>query len=127
MPKSDIDAADCVECITHMNFGPFIRESREARAITLRGLARLLEIEPAYLSKIERGIFPPPSEALILKIAAHLAEDPDRLLALAGKIPSDIKDMIIQSEGQLAKKLREWAKEQEPPVQMERAAPNLIT
>ena len=44
-----------------------------------------------------------------MKIAGHLGEDPDRLLALAGKIPSDIKDMIIQSQGQLAKKLREWA------------------
>ena len=78
--------------------------------MSLRGLARLIEVEPAYLSKIEREIFPPPSEALIVKIAGHLGEDPDRLLALAGKIPSDIKDLIIQSEGQLAKLVREWAR-----------------
>jgi HTH-type transcriptional regulator, competence development regulator len=96
-----------------MKFGPHVREKREARAITLRGLARLIEVEPAYLSKIEREIFPPPSEALILKIAGHLGEDPDRLLALAGKIPSDVKDMIIKSEGRLAQKLREWARDQE--------------
>ncbi len=91
-----------------MKFGPHIRKTREARAITLRGLARLIGVEPSYLSKIEREIFPPPSEALIVKIAAELGEDPDRLLALAGKIPSDVKDMIIQSEGLLAKKIREW-------------------
>lgn len=91
-----------------MKFGPHVREIREARALSLRGLARLIGVEPAYLSKIEREIFPPPSEALIVKIAAELGEDPDRLLALAGKIPSDVKDMIIQSEGQLAKKIREW-------------------
>ena len=96
-----------------MKFGPHVREKREARAITLRGLARLIEVEPAYLSKIEREIFPPPSEALIVKIAGHLGEDPDRLLAMAGKIPSDVRDMIIQSEGRLAKKLREWARDQE--------------
>ena len=96
-----------------MKFGPHVREKREARAITLRGLARLIDVEPAYLSKIEREIFPPPSEALILKIAAHLGDDLDRLLALAGKIPSDVKNMIIQSEGRLAQKLREWARDQE--------------
>lgn len=76
--------------------------------MSLRGLARLVEAEPAYLSKIEREIFPPPSEALIVKIAVHLGEDPDRLLALAGKVPSDVRDMIIQSQGQLAKMLRAW-------------------
>jgi HTH-type transcriptional regulator, competence development regulator len=91
-----------------MKFGPHIRETREARAITLRGLARLLEVEPAYLSKIEREIFAPPSESLIMKIAAHLDEDPDQLLALAGKIPSDVKEAIIHSNGKLAKKVREW-------------------
>jgi transcriptional regulator with XRE-family HTH domain len=93
-----------------MKFGPHIREIREAESIGLRELARLIEVEPAYLSKIEREIFPPPSEMLIVKIAGHLGEDPDRLLALAGKIPSDVKDMIIQSEGQLAKLIREWMK-----------------
>ena len=94
-----------------MKFGPHIRETREARGIGLRELARLIEVEPAYLSKIEREIFPPPSEALILKIAHQLGEDSDRLLALAGKIPSDVKDAIIQSQGQLAKMLRQWKRD----------------
>ena len=94
-----------------MKFGPHIREKRETLGLTLRGLARILKIEPAYLSKIEREIFAPPSEGLIIKIAGHLGEDPDRLLALAGKIPSDVKDMIIQSQGQLAMRIREWEKE----------------
>lgn len=76
--------------------------------MSLRGLARLIEVRPAYLSKIEREIFPPPSEGLIVKIVTNLGEDPDRLLALAGKIPSDVKDMIIQSQGLRAKKIREW-------------------
>lgn len=95
-----------------MKFGPHIREIREAKSIGLRELARLIEVEPAYLSKIEREIFPPPSEMLIVKIAGHLDEDPDRLLALAGKIPSDVKDAIIRSNGELAKMVREWAKAQ---------------
>jgi HTH-type transcriptional regulator, competence development regulator len=111
MRHSRIDEINCVECITHMKFGPHIRETREARAITLRGLARLIDVEPAYLSKIEREIFPPPSEALINKIAAHLGEDPDQLLALAGKIPSDVKEAIVLSNGKLAKLIRKWVEE----------------
>ena len=95
-----------------MKFGPHVRETRETKKIGLRELAGRIDVEPAYLSKIEREIFPPPSEVLILKIADQLGEDPDRLLALAGKIPSDVKDLIIQSEGQLAKRLREWVKDQ---------------
>lgn len=94
-----------------MKFGPHIRETREAKGFGLRELARLIEVEPAYLSKIEREIFAPPSEALIVRIAGHLGEDPDRLLAMAGKIPSDVKDAIIQSEGELAKLVREWVKD----------------
>ena len=94
-----------------MKFGPHIRETREATGFGLRELARLIEVEPAYLSKIEREIFAPPSEVLIVKIAGHLGEDPDRLLALAGKIPSDVKEMIIQSQGELAKLVRDWGKD----------------
>lgn len=97
-----------------MKFGPHIRDIREARGIGLRELAGRIEVEPAYLSKIEREIFPPPSEMLIKKIAVQLGEDSDRLLALAGKIPSDVRDMIIQSEGRLAKMLREWVAIQSP-------------
>jgi transcriptional regulator with XRE-family HTH domain len=94
-----------------MKFGPYIRETREAKGFGLRELARLIEVEPAYLSKIEREIFAPPSEALIVKIAGHLDEDSDRLLALAGKIPTDVKDAINQSQGELAKLVREWVKD----------------
>lgn len=107
-----IDLVLYVVCTTRMKFGPHIRDTREARGIGLRELAGRIDVEPAYLSKIEREIFPPPSEALIVKIAAQLGDDPDRLLALAGKIPSDVKDLIIKSEGRLAQRLREWAADQ---------------
>ena len=88
--------------------GPHVREIRGIEEHRPARARRTDWSGAADLSKIEREIFPPPSEGLIVKIAGHLGEDPDRLLALAGT-PSDIKDMIIQSQGQLAKKLREWA------------------
>jgi transcriptional regulator with XRE-family HTH domain len=53
-------------------------------------------VEPAYLSKVERGNTSPPSEETIRRLAADLGEDADLLLALAGKVGSDIRSIIIQ-------------------------------
>lgn len=51
-------------------------------------------IEPAYLSKIERGDVAPPSEATTLSLAKELHEDADVLLALAGKVSSGVLEII---------------------------------
>ncbi len=83
--------------MTH--FGKHIRSSREDlrkqdKRFSLRQVAQRIEVEPAYLSKIERGDVPPPSEATTLKLARDLGEDPDVLLALAGKVSSDLQEII---------------------------------
>ena len=44
--------------------GAQIRERREARGISLRGLARECELSPAHLSKLERGLSRPSLEVL---------------------------------------------------------------
>jgi transcriptional regulator with XRE-family HTH domain len=46
------------------------------------------------LSKIERGQQPPPSEKMILSLAHELDEDPDVLLALAGKVSLELQSII---------------------------------
>ena len=46
------------------------------------------------LSKIERGDVPPPSEATIVRIADELKADADVLLALAGKVSSELQEII---------------------------------
>ena len=51
-------------------------------------------VEPAYLSKIERGDVAPPSEATTVKLAKELGEDSDVLLAMAGKVSSDLQETI---------------------------------
>ncbi|MDE2726865.1 MAG: helix-turn-helix transcriptional regulator [Gemmatimonadota bacterium] len=83
--------------MTH--FGKHIRSRREDlrkhdRRFSLRQVAQRIEVEPAYLSKIERGDVAPPSEATTLKLARDLGEDPDVLLALAGKVSSDLQEII---------------------------------
>lgn len=83
-----------------MTFGTHIREAREAlqahdRSYSLRQVAARIGVEPAYLSKIERGVFPPPSEEVIVRLAETLNEDPDVLLAMAGKLSTDLQRIIL--------------------------------
>ena len=54
-----------------------------------------IEVEPAYLSKIERDRVPPPSENTVRRLAQELNVDPDLLLAMAGKVSSDLKNIIL--------------------------------
>ena len=93
-------------------FGEYIRKARQAliagnRAYSLRQVAGRVGIEPAYLSKIERGVFAPPSEEVIVKLAKDLGEDPDVLLAMAGKLSSDLQQIILRRPKLIAELLRQ--------------------
>lgn len=87
-------------------FGGVIRKLREDAGISLRKLAKLLEMSPAYLSKLERDLLPPPSEEYICSMASILEEDPDILLAKAGKVHPDIIQKIVDSPS-IASHIRE--------------------
>jgi transcriptional regulator with XRE-family HTH domain len=96
-------------------FGTHIRGCREKlrkenREFSLRKVAQRMGIEPAYLSKIERGEVPPPSEATTKKLAAELGEDPDVLLAMAGKVSSDLQEIIRKRPRLFADLIRELKK-----------------
>ena len=93
-------------------FGDHIRQSRQAiregdKAYSLRQVAARVGIEPAYLSKIERGVFQPPSEEVIVKLAVILGEDKDVLLAMAGKLSSDLQQIVMQRPKLFADLLRQ--------------------
>ena len=70
------------------------RLRQEDRGFSVRQLAQRLGVEPSYLSKVERGQTAPPSEAKIVSLARELGEDPDVLLAMAGKVSSDLQEVI---------------------------------
>ena len=81
------------------SFGQYIRRQRLARLscepdYSLRRVALSCGLEPSFLSKIERGVAPPPSESKIKALAEVLGEDADVLLAMAGKVSSDLQDVI---------------------------------
>lgn len=82
-----------------MAFAQHIRDKREAlqqrdRRYSLRQVAQRIGVQPGYLSKIERGDFPPPSEEKIRRLAEELNEDSDVLLAMAGKVSKDLQEII---------------------------------
>jgi len=93
-------------------FGTYIRTQREVRresdpSFSVRQLATRIGVEPSYLSKVERGETPPPSEEKIRRLAIELNDDPDVLLAMAGKVSTDLQDVIRQRPALFASVLRE--------------------
>ena len=95
-----------------MTYGQYIRTARERlrktdRAFSLRQVAMRVGIEPAYLSKIERGEVAPPSEATTRKLAAELGEDADVLLAMSGKVSSELLAIILKRPQLFADLLRQ--------------------
>jgi hypothetical protein len=67
-------------------------------------------VEPSYLSKIERGLEPRPSEATTRALALELGEDQDLLLAMAGKVSGDLQEIIRKRPQLFAQVIREMKK-----------------
>ena len=111
--KPNLDIVSSVFYVGHMNhFGDVVRERRERlrrqdRRYSLRQVAQRIGLEPAYLSKIERGEAAPPSEAATVRLAGELGEDPDVLLALAGKVSRDLQDIIRKRPRLFAELIRQ--------------------
>lgn len=87
-------------------FGAFIRRRREDKEIGLREMAKMIGVSPTYLSKVERDEFPPPAEDKVKAIAKIIECDTDGLLARAGRVSSDITDIIKRRPVELAALLR---------------------
>jgi transcriptional regulator with XRE-family HTH domain len=56
----------------------------------------MLEIDFTYLSKLENDRGEPPGEKTIRKLAVVLQDDAEELLALAGKVPEELRDRAQQ-------------------------------
>jgi len=85
--------------------GEFIRRERESKGLKLREMARLIKVSATFLSKVETEDWKP-GEDKLRKIAEILDCDADVLLALAGKVSSDLEDIIKENPRQLAALLR---------------------
>ncbi|MCD0458620.1 helix-turn-helix domain-containing protein [Roseiconus lacunae] len=80
-------------------FGIRVRELRRAKGYSLRELAPLVGVGFTYLSKIENGKLDfgdSPSAELIGRLASTLEVDSSELLMLAGRIPGQVRDRILE-------------------------------
>ncbi|PIV23179.1 MAG: hypothetical protein COZ69_08245 [Deltaproteobacteria bacterium CG_4_8_14_3_um_filter_45_9] len=91
--------------IRNMKFGNYLRHCRQAAGLSLRELAELGQINPAYLSRVERGIVPP-SDALIQSVADALKIKSESLFLLAGRVPANWQKAISYSPSRIAETFR---------------------
>src|SRR6476620_7170431 len=77
-------------------FGAFIRREREAKGLSLRDMAKKVKVSPTFLSKVETEDWKP-GEDKLRKIAEVIGCDPDDLLARAGRVPTELSEIIKQS------------------------------
>lgn len=94
------------------DFGPYVRARREAlrrtdERFSVRQVAERIGVEPSFLSKVERGETPPPSEEKIVALARALEENTDVLLAMAGKVSADLQRAIRKRPELFAALIRE--------------------
>ncbi|MGH8646776.1 MAG: helix-turn-helix domain-containing protein [Gammaproteobacteria bacterium] len=87
-------------------FGAVVRRERERLEIGLREMAKMIGVSPTYLSKVERDEFSPPAEDRVKAIAKIIGRDPDELLALAGRVSSDLTNIIKRHPREMASFLR---------------------
>jgi len=60
--------------MTTKRFGDFLRKKREKTKISLRRFALQTNLDPAYLSRLERGVFLAPREEIVKQIAKALCD-----------------------------------------------------
>lgn len=81
-----------------MGFGDIIKSKRRKLKISQRELASKININFTYISKIENGIFPPPSEKTIKDICDVLELDFINTMLVAKKIPTEFEELIFNNK-----------------------------
>ena len=84
---------------TMSDFGETLKRLRKEQKITQRDLAERVEVDFTYISKMENGKLQNyPSESIIRKMADVLGIDADELILLAKKVPSNIRETIMDDD-----------------------------
>jgi transcriptional regulator with XRE-family HTH domain len=81
-----------------LSFGAALRASRRAAGLSQRELAERTQLDFSYISKLENGRLPPPSADTVLAICRVLGIPAEDLLALTGKIPTQVQQTLSASK-----------------------------
>lgn len=76
------------------SFGAALRARRRAAGLSQRELAECTGLDFSYISKVENGRLPPPAADTVVTICRVLGVPAEELLALVGKLPSDIQQTV---------------------------------
>ena len=90
------------------SFGQVVRELRIKNKdySSLREFAKKVELSPAYLSRIENEKEPPPSEAVVERLAEALGTDKYELFSYAGKVPTEFLETFKKNPKGVASFMR---------------------
>lgn len=69
------------------DLGKYLRAQREIAQVSLRSLARMINVSDSYLSQVERGMYHP-SPDVLKAIAEGLGLSPDQLFQRMGWLPA---------------------------------------
>jgi len=91
----------------HRIFGQMLREKRIEKGYSLRKFAQEVGVSPTYLSQVEQGNVQPPTADRVKRMAEILGENPDEMIALAGRVPEDLPEIIHSHPREIPELLRE--------------------
>lgn len=75
-------------------FGQVLRRIRREKGVSQRSLAEGVGVDFSYISKVENGRLPPPAADTVEAICRFLDIPSEHLLALSGKVPSRVAEML---------------------------------
>ena len=88
-------------------FGTILREARIAKGYSLRRFALDVGISPTYLSLVEHNKTErPPTADRVKRMAELLGANSDEWIALAGRVPEDIPEIIQEQPTEMPQLLR---------------------
>ena len=79
-----------------MSLGETIKALRDEQRMSMRGLAKAVDVSPMHISNIEKG-FTKGSSELIANIARALKTDVDSLLHIADRVDPEVVEVIQQN------------------------------
>ena len=90
-----------------VSFGQLLREKRIAKGFSLRKFAKFANVSPTYLSQVEQGNVDAPTAERVTRMAELLEENADEWIALADRVPDDLKGIIQKQPTKIPELLRE--------------------
>ncbi len=95
--------------MTTQPLSTLLRELRERQGASLRAVARELHVDPAYLSRLERG--QKPASDRVLERAANYYDVPVEQLTMArGELPADVVAILVERPDLIEKLRNEYGR-----------------